>query len=166
LTFPQADPAVILIQWQFIGALRHSLVIRSKNDQTLHRLLSSDSLVAESQDALLRVLVELDVNRSDFFGYIEISFLGSEGVALFLSKLQFDDLSEVIWSKVVTRLKGDWLEELRVRRCLPPLDSVILATIPQCLQEFEGKRWTFLFRGSRDGFDSTGNAKGSRTHCR
>jgi hypothetical protein len=35
---------------------------------------------------------------------------------------------------------------------LPPRDSAILTELPTVLQEFEDRRWTLLYRGSRDGF--------------
>jgi hypothetical protein len=42
--------------------------------RALHRLASSDSLAVGSEDSLLQLLPELDVNRSEFFGCIEVSF--------------------------------------------------------------------------------------------
>jgi hypothetical protein len=126
--------------------------LRLLDDQTLHRLLSSERLVVESEDALLRLLVALDVNRSEFFGHIEVSFLSMEGLSLFLSKVKFDDLCEEIWSQVICRLKGDASPELRRRRYHLLLESFILQRIPRCLEEFLVKRWTLLYRGSRDGF--------------
>jgi hypothetical protein len=121
----------------------------------LHCLLSSERLVVESEDALLRLLVALDVNRSDFFGHIEVSFLSMEGLSLFLSEVHFDDLCEDIWLRVVCRLKGDRSDEVRRRRYRLLLDSSILGEIPGCLEEFAAKRWTLLYRGSRDGFSAS-----------
>jgi hypothetical protein len=126
--------------------------LRSLGGRTLHRLLSSDCLVVESEDALLRLLLDLDVNRCDFFGYIEVSFLSMEGLGIFLREVTFDDLCESIWSKVVCRLKGESSDELRARRYRRLLESAILPRIPRCLEDFEEKRWTLLYRGSRDGF--------------
>jgi hypothetical protein len=133
--------------------------LRSLDDRTLHGLLSSECLVVESEDALLRLLVALDVNRSDFFGHIEVSFLSMEGLALFLSEVHFDDLCEDIWLRVVCRLKGDCSDEVRRRRYRLLLESSILRRIPGCLAEFAMKQWTLLYRGSRDGF-STSNFHG------
>jgi hypothetical protein len=122
------------------------------DQQMLHRLLSSDSLAVESEDALLRVLIDLDVNRSDFFQYIEISFLSLEGLKLYLKEITFEDLCEGIWLKVISRLKGDSLDQLRARRLPFSVDSLILSHIPSSLKDFQGKKWTLMYRGSRDGF--------------
>jgi hypothetical protein len=48
--------------------------LRLLDRQTLHRLLSSPSLTIESEDCLLRLLLDLDLgfNRSEFLGWIEI----------------------------------------------------------------------------------------------
>jgi hypothetical protein len=70
--------------------------LRFLNHRTLHRLLSSDCLAVESEDCLLRLLLDLHSNRIDFFGYIEVSFLSMEGLALFLAEVTFDDLCEAI----------------------------------------------------------------------
>jgi hypothetical protein len=129
--------------------------LRSLDDRTLHGLLSSERLVVENEDALLRLLIGLDVNRCDFFGHIEVSFLSMEGLSLFLSEVQFEDLCDNIWLRVICRLKGDYSDEVRRRRYRPLHDSSILAQIPVCLEEFVMKRWTLLYRGSRDGFSAS-----------
>jgi hypothetical protein len=54
---------------------------------------------------LLRLLLDLEVNRFEFFSIFEVSFLSSEGLALFIKELSFDDLTEAIWMKGMPRLK-------------------------------------------------------------
>jgi hypothetical protein len=120
--------------------------------RALHLLLSSGSLTLESEDSFLRLLLALDLNRTEFFGYIEISLLSMEGLQLFLDEVKFDDLCENIWLKVISRLKGDSSKELRKQRYCFFAESEILDTLPQCLKEFARKQWTLLYRGSRDGF--------------
>jgi hypothetical protein len=43
--------------------------LRCRNNQKLHRLLSSESLSAESRNSLLRLLIELCVDRTEFFAW-------------------------------------------------------------------------------------------------
>jgi hypothetical protein len=76
--------------------------LRSLDHRTLHRLLCSESLAIKSEDSLLELLVELRVNRSDFFGCIEISFLSTEGLAHFLDELSFDALMRIFGRKEST----------------------------------------------------------------
>jgi hypothetical protein len=117
--------------------------LRFLDHQTLHRLLGSNFLSVESEDCLLRLLLDLDLNRSEFFGCIEVSFLSMDGLKLFLEAVCFDDVCEDIWLKVVSRLKGDWdcLDELRARRYPFWFESLILRTIPRCLHEIVRNRW-------------------------
>jgi hypothetical protein len=118
--------------------------------QTLHRLLSSESLLVESEDWLLRLLLDLGVDRSDFFCYIELSFLSSSGLSLLIDEMTFDDLSEAIWLKVCSHLKGILPGAVESRRYQKRLDSLILKAIPSELSEFSSLE--LLYRGSRDGF--------------
>jgi hypothetical protein len=129
--------------------------LRFLDGQTLHRLLSSESLAVKSEDSLLRLLIAMDLNRSDFFGYIELAFLSKEGIALFLAEVRFDDLCEDIWLKIISRLNEDSPNGIRARRYFLSFESAILPNIPQCLREFQEKRWVLLYRGSRDGFASS-----------
>jgi hypothetical protein len=126
--------------------------IRCLDGRTLHRLLSSDSLLIESEDSLLKMLLALGDDGRDFFSYIEVKFLSSTGIGLFLSELAFDELTVLIWGKIVSRLTaGDcqrWNEN-RHRGCF---ESTISRTIPPILKEFCASAWTLLYRGSRDGF--------------
>jgi hypothetical protein len=46
--------------------------LRSIASAALHRLLSSESLLIESEDSLLRLLVDLAVDRRDFFCHIKV----------------------------------------------------------------------------------------------
>jgi hypothetical protein len=129
--------------------------LRFLDRQTLHRLLSSECLAVENEDSLLRLLLDLEWNRREFLGYIEISFLSKEGLTLFVGEVSFEDLCEDIWLKVISCLRGDSSDDLRARRyrALPRrTDSIILPTLPLCLRDLPGKRWTLLYRGSRDGF--------------
>jgi hypothetical protein len=126
--------------------------LRFVDRQTLHRLLSSDALVIESEDWLLRLLVDLDVDRFDFFGHIEVSLLSASGISLLADVFTFDDLSEAVWLGVVSRLKGQDAAGRRLRHRAPLLDSLILRDIPSELRRDCGDSWALLYRGSRDGF--------------
>jgi hypothetical protein len=60
--------------------------------------------------------------------------------------VNFDDFCEGIWLKVVSRLKEDSLDELRLRRYPYQrlTESVIVSKIPRCLKGLQVKRWTLL----------------------
>jgi hypothetical protein len=72
-------------------------------------------------------------------------------------------LTETIWSKVISRLRGDFEVTHRRERhrseigIVPsvPFTSKILSEIPSVLSEFGQKRWTLYYRGTRDGFKSS-----------
>jgi hypothetical protein len=92
--------------------------------------------------------------------HIEVSLLSPEGAALFFDEVGFDDLSEVIWSKLVSRLKGRSLDSLRLRRHRWSFESLIVREFPPILSDIRGKSFTLLYRGSRDGF------RGSNFHAK
>jgi hypothetical protein len=130
---------------------------------TLHKLLESTSLQIETEDSLLRLLIDLGGAYFEFWNYIEVSLLSSDGISLFVEQLPFDFVTETIWSKVVLRLKGDFDSNdhnQRHRTVIPvipsvPFTSTILTEIPSVLCEFEKKRWTLHYRGTRDGFKAS-----------
>jgi hypothetical protein len=95
------------------------------------------------------------LNRCEFLGYIEVSFLLKEGLTLFAGEVSFDDLCEDIWLKVISFLRGDSSDDLRARRYRHRAFSTILPTIPLCLRDLQEKRWTLLYHGSRDGFGAS-----------
>jgi hypothetical protein len=130
-------------------------VIRSLDSRTLHGLLSSPSLSIESEDALLGLLIELGIEKSEFWCYIDVVFLSSSGISLFAEALSLEDLTESIWVKIVSRLKGISDERKRASRFhVATLDSAILTKIPELLSDLGDGRWRLLYRGSRDGFRS------------
>jgi hypothetical protein len=129
--------------------------LRFVDHETLHRLLSSAYVKIESEDWLLRVLLDLGVDQFDFFRYIEVSFLSSAGLSLFVDEMRFDDLSEAIWAKVVSRLKGISPPSLDSGRYVGWFQSVILQTIPSSLQDLGFHSWDLIYRGSRDGFTAS-----------
>jgi hypothetical protein len=135
--------------------------LRFLSPSTLHELLSSPSLSLESEDALLRLLIDIECDKSEFWGYIELPFLSSAGISLFADGLTVDDLTECVWRKIVVHLKGHCDDGLRGRRFHSAFQSAILTEIPDILKDIGGggggggggdRQWTLLYRGSRDGF--------------
>jgi hypothetical protein len=130
--------------------------IRLFDSVTLHRLLSSPSLLIESEDTLLGQLITLDSGKSEFWGYIEVEFLSSKGISIFADALSIDELTDSIWMKIVLRLKGICDDGIRSRRFRAvTFDSAILKQIPDFLSDIGSLEWTLLYRGSRDGFQSS-----------
>jgi hypothetical protein len=128
--------------------------IRCLDHQTLHRLLSSESLSIESEDWLLGLLIDSGLDRSEFFSHLEIQFLTSTGISRFTEELEFESLTADIWTKVVNRLKCE-NRSVGDRRIHSRIDSSIVKIIPPVLRDIGGKSWTLLYRGSRDGFGSS-----------
>jgi hypothetical protein len=73
--------------------------LRCLDKQTLHHLFSSRSLRIETEDALLKVLINLGSNYSAYWHHLEVQFLTAEEISLFLDNLKFDDLTQALWSK-------------------------------------------------------------------
>jgi hypothetical protein len=62
-------------------------------------------LKLESEDSLLKTLIDLGSEYFEYWCYIEVSLLNSESISLFVEYLKFEDVSESIWLKIVGRLK-------------------------------------------------------------
>jgi hypothetical protein len=73
--------------------------------------------------------------------------------------LNFDDLNESIWFKIVDRLKISEIVEFpfKSERYLKVVgfESQMIKDYPMILKEFEKKRWKLLYLGSRDGFGAS-----------
>jgi hypothetical protein len=136
--------------------------LRCLSRNVIHTLLSSESLRLENEDLLLRTLLELGKDYLEYLKYVEFIFLSQEGITLFVDNLPICELTSDLWSKIVSRLKGDSDETFRHRRIssegqrrIITFESTIVSTNPTIFQEFEMKQWQLLYRGSRDGFEST-----------
>jgi hypothetical protein len=82
------------------------------NKSTLHEVLCSKELKIVSEDDLLKILIELGSEYLEYWCYIEVSFLSSSGISLFVEHLQFEELNEMIWFKVVDRLKMSEIRDI------------------------------------------------------
>jgi hypothetical protein len=131
--------------------------------QTLHHVLGSSSLRVESEDHLLKFLIDLGSDYYEFWNYLEPIFLTADGILLFGNTLPFDHVTEDLWKKVFIRIADQPDEKLRIRRYFnpeskhPKLDfgSAIVSALPPILKEFETKTLALLYRGTRDGFSAS-----------
>jgi hypothetical protein len=82
----------------------------------LHSLLSSPSLRLESEDSLLQRLIDLGSEYFEYWIYLEIAFLSSEGISKFAEIFPFEELRIPHWSKIIDRLLGICDEPFRLRR--------------------------------------------------
>jgi hypothetical protein len=133
--------------------------LRNISKEMLHSLLSSPSLRLENEDSLLQQLISLGSEYFEYWIYLEIVFLSSEGISKFVETFPFDELRTSHWSKIVDRLVGVCDKTFRSRRFCKleglkesKLHSTILSTIPPPLNQFSNHQWRLLYRGSRDGF--------------
>jgi hypothetical protein len=129
--------------------------LRRLDKQNLHRPLGEQSLLAERENSLSRT------SYSEFWHCIKVIFLSDEGLSLFVESLQFSHLIINIWLKVILRLQGKSDDELRSRRhrcslvSRIPFESIILIDFASILYQFRDKKWTLLYRRTRDGFQSS-----------
>jgi hypothetical protein len=99
--------------------------------EALDNLLLSEFVRVESDDSLLRYILKLGSDYRDFLGHIQIEFPSEDGFP-----------PESGWQSAV---------EL-IARLSPPFDSKIISDFPEIFTEFREKRFSLLWRGSRDGF--------------
>jgi hypothetical protein len=133
--------------------------LRNISKRMLHSLLSSPLLRLESEASLLQRLIDLGSEYFEYWIYLEIVFLSSEGISKFAEIFPFEELRISHWSKIVDRLVGVCDETFRLRRFRTAeklkksiFESTIPSTIPPPLKQFSSHKWTLLYRGSRDGF--------------
>jgi hypothetical protein len=108
-------------------------------------------------------LISLGSEYLEYWCYIEVIFRSSKGISFFVEQFQFEFLGELIWMKIVDRLKVrkffDFpLKSILIsRRYLPfvKVDSMMMKDYPNILNDFKKKNWILLYRGSRNGFQSS-----------
>jgi hypothetical protein len=138
-------------------------IIEKVDKATLHKLLGSSSLQLETEESLLRLLIELGCDYFEFWNYVEVSMLSPEGISLFAEHLPFDFVTETIWLGIISRLKGEKTSNHhnhRHRTQIPIVHSIrftstILNEIPTILNDVMKKGSNLKYRGTRDGFKST-----------
>jgi hypothetical protein len=110
--------------------------------ETLSSLLLSESVSIESEDSLLRHILKLSPSYWDLLRHIQVEFLSEDGLSLLEEYLSLPP--ESVWQCSVERLVH-----------FPPLfDSRIISNFLEILAEFQGKQFSFLRRGSRNGFET------------
>jgi hypothetical protein len=107
--------------------------------EALDVLLSSESISVDSEDSLLDFVLNLDSVYLGLLRHIQIEFLSEYGLSL-LEK-HFGSLPESVWNGVVERITQQ-----------TPPDSMIISDFPEIFADFRMKRFSLLWRGSRDGF--------------
>jgi hypothetical protein len=121
----------------------------------LHRILGSPSLTIRTEDAFLRLVLDLGDDFHEFLNYVEICHLSAGGISTFVDRVGFENLTSKIWSKVCHRLKGVVSDDAASQRFACPFQSRILEGCPSVLDEFVNKQWTLIYRGSDDGFGAS-----------
>jgi hypothetical protein len=133
-----------------IGKNQSDLVIERQLDlsdlsvlsiEGLDSLFLRESVSVESEDALLQFILKLGSGYRDFLRHIQIEFLSDDGLSLLNE--HFGIPPESIWQCAAERI---------AHPPPPPLDSRIISDFPEIFAEFRGKRFSLLWRGSRDGF--------------
>jgi hypothetical protein len=126
--------------------------------ESLSEIVSNESLVVESEDWLLDLILALGRSYYSLLDYVRYEFLSDQGISKFCDEIEYSYVTETIWSSLNQRLKGVLDETLRLRRFhirQVPFDSTISNEYPSILSQFQDKQKTLLYRGSRDGFQSS-----------
>jgi hypothetical protein len=127
----------------------------------LHSLLSDPTLVLQSEDSLFEIIHRHASQNAAFFPlleFLQFEFLSDQCIrsAFNFLSASFDFLTFGIWEKVGQRLILPVTPPPKGRRfALPSIDSLIISECPAIFSEFVGSDLQLLYRGSRDGFQSS-----------
>jgi hypothetical protein len=115
----------------------------------LDTLLSSESFIVDSEDALLQILFPL--RHPPLLHHIRWEFVSAAAITSLCENQMLFPPTESLWLAVGDRLLH------------PPgwMDSLIVSEFPPLFEEFRAKRFNLLWRGSRDGF----TAQEFHRHC-
>jgi hypothetical protein len=148
LFFGLCGDSTVILSSAFAGGSRFDFrsvgELSLLSGEALAGLLSSESLVVDSEDALLQVLLAL--GRPGLLCHIRLEFLSAGAIAGLFKDLASCGHTEPLWRGV-----ADWL----TRPPPPPtpeIDSLIISQFPPLFEEFRAKHFNLLWRGSRDGF--------------
>jgi hypothetical protein len=126
---------------------------------TFDAILSSNSLRIIDEDWLLNVLLEISVDHSFLFNHLRLEYLNSESINRFYDSIDYLHLTDNIWTSVINCLKGLCDDSFRMHQffveSVPRFESPIVSTFPEILNEFRNRKLKLLYRGSRDGFNSS-----------
>jgi hypothetical protein len=110
----------------------------------LDSLLSSESFIVDSEDALLQILFPL--GHPPLLRHIRWEFVSAPAIASICEDLTFCPPAEPLWLAFADQLLHPPPPPA------PEIDSLIVADFPLLFDEFRAKRFNLLWRGSRDGF--------------
>jgi hypothetical protein len=116
--------------------------------EDLENILSGESFWIVSEDDLLRGLLKLGEEYHSLVRWIDIRFLSSDVFSTLTDQLEIP--FECHWGDIIYRLTHS-----------RPLGSTIISMNPELFQELGWKRFSLLWRGSRDGF----SAKDFHSRC-
>jgi hypothetical protein len=124
---------------------------------TLLNIFSSDELRIESEDWLMETIISLGSGYSRLLDCVQIEFLSEKGISRFTSSFGYCDVSETVWQSLVRRLGKEEDFALQARRFLFPklFNSVIVSSLPSVLDVLGNCSYRLLYRGTRDGFQSS-----------
>jgi hypothetical protein len=124
--------------------LKSALDLSLLSVDALDDLLSSESILVDSEEALVQFLFRL--GDPFLLRHIQWQFVSAAAITSLCEDPVLFPPMVVIWQSVVNRLTT------------PPIlpgsenDSLIVKEFPPLCEEFQGKKFKLLWRGSRDGF--------------
>jgi hypothetical protein len=126
---------------------------------TLEAILSSEDLRVESEDWLLGLIEEFGDEYRRLLNEVKFEFLSEDVLSHFLESFDYSELTADIWASFVRCLRGDKSTPSTSTRYgrseSIPIESVIVDEFPPILSTIEEKSHRLLYRGSRDGFQSS-----------
>jgi hypothetical protein len=115
--------------------------------EALDSLLLSESVSIGCEDALLLFILNLGPDYRDLLRHIQIGFLSQDGLSILDE--HFGIPLESVWQSAAERIANLPLSSL------PQLDLKTISDFQEIFTEFQGKQFSLLWQGSRDGFGAS-----------
>jgi hypothetical protein len=133
-----------LLAWTSVALSASQFGLHTIADLSLSSIDAMDDLPSSHSRRVLTGVLPLDSAYSCLLRHVGFELIRWEGVSAFANCFAVFTLTESIRDGAV-----------------PKLDSRVVSSFPPLFDEFRGKRFGLLWRGSRDGFRA---ATGTRTH--
>jgi hypothetical protein len=121
------------------------VIERQMSFEALDDLFLRKSVIIESEDSLLRFILNLGSGYRFLLRHIQLDFLSSKGISLLAR--HFEIPPEVVW-----KLAAEVIGHPHSPPLPGPFNSLIFSGCPGIFAEFRRKQFKLLWRGSWHGF--------------
>jgi hypothetical protein len=129
---------------------------------TLGLILTNEELRIESEDWLMKLILELGEGYRSLLSYVKYEFLSAEGLSTFLDNFEHSEMTKDIWCSLVRCLRNEKSPSLHIVRYGQELSSsysfpstTIMWELPAIFSVIEERQVRLLYRGTRDGFQTS-----------